>query len=150
MEKCSRKQEMGKKAFIVVFGTLSIIAFGFQSSNSNIKIENAYIGVAAKGMTGAVYFKISNSSDSPDTLYQVNADFAMMAQLHESFRKNGMTGMKGIRDVVIPAKSIVVFKPGGYHVMLMNVKQDLKTGMKFGLMLMFRQAGKIEITAPVK
>jgi periplasmic copper chaperone A len=157
MKTGKRRQEAGKEffGFMPVLLLISLVAFqipapGGQSPVPGIKIENPYIRVAAQGMTSAGYFKISNSSDEADTLYAVKADFSMMAQLHESFRKNGMVGMKEIKFVVIPAKSSVTFKPGGYHVMLMKVEYDLKPGMKVHIFLMFRHAGEIEIDVPVK
>jgi len=135
---------------LLALSSFRIQASGLRPPVSGIKIENAYIRVAAKGMTTAGYFLISNSLDAPDTLYAVKADFAKMAQLHESFRKNGMVGMKEVKFVVIPAKSSFTFKPGGYHIMLMNVEYDLKAGMKARILLMFKQAGEIELEVPVK
>ncbi len=150
-------QMTGKRDFglMLMLLLVSSIAFeapasGLLSTVSGIKIENGYVRPAAKGMMSAAYFKISNFSFEPDTLYAVRAEFAKMAQLHESFRKNGMVGMKEIGFVVIPAKGSVVFKPGGYHVMLMDVKEDLKTGIKVKFSLVFKHAGEVEVIAPVK
>ncbi|MCL5738555.1 MAG: copper chaperone PCu(A)C [Bacteroidetes bacterium] len=101
-------------------------------------------------MMSAAYFKIVNTSDKPDTLYGVKADFAEMAQLHESFRNDGMVGMKQVRFVIVPAKSSFEFKPGGYHVMLMNVKEDLKVGKKVTLRLLFKHGGTVKVAVPVR
>jgi copper(I)-binding protein len=150
METGNWRQETGRIILILTFVLTGIAAYGLQHPAPSLKIENAYVRVAAQGMMSAAYFKISNSSDIPDTLYGVKADFAEMAQLHRSFRKNGMVGMNEVKLVVIPAKSSVVFKPGGYHVMLMNVKQDLKTGMRVRFRLMFKHSGQIEVESPVK
>ena len=150
METGNRRQETGKTIFVLTFGLLSIVATGYWPSASGIEFENVYVRVAAKGMTSAAYFKISNSSQIADTLFGVKADFADMAHLHQSFRKNGMVGMKPVEFIIVPAKSSVVFKPGGYHVMLMNLKQDLKTGMKVKFILIFKHAGEVELSAPVK
>jgi len=153
MDARGKKRQVGKRKFtsvhILLFCVLIPVA-GFLYAASAIRIEDAYIRVAAQGMSSAGYFKITNSSDTPDTLYAVKASFAKMAQLHESFRKNGMVGMKEIRFVVIPADSTVTFKPGGYHLMLMNVEYDLKVGMKLHVFLMFRKAGEIGLDIPVK
>lgn len=150
METGKRRQDTEKGSLISILGALLLTAFGLQHPVPGIKVENTYVRTAAQGMESAAYFKISNASSVADTLYDVKASFAEMAMLHESFRKNGMVGMKEVEHVVVPAESSVVFKPGGYHVMLMNVKQDLKTGMKVHLQLIFRRGGKIEVDAPVK
>ncbi len=123
----------------------------FLSGNQQgLAIQNASVGVAAKGMSSAAFFKIANNSAEADTLYGVRAEFAEMAQLHESFRKDGMVGMRPVKFVVIPAKSSLHFKHGGYHVMLMNVKENLKPGGKVKLELLFRRAGVITVEAAVK
>ncbi|MFZ1083311.1 MAG: copper chaperone PCu(A)C [Candidatus Kryptoniota bacterium] len=123
---------------------------GVSGLHHGINVENAYVRAAAEQMTSAAYFKIVNSSDQADTLYDVKAGFAEMAQLHESFHKNGMVGMKQIYFVVVPAKSSVEFKPGGYHVMVMNVKEDLKIGTTVRLELLFKHGGTVEVNADVK
>lgn len=105
---------------------------------------------SAEGMMSAAYFKIVNSSDMSDTLYDVRADFTDMAMLHETFRNNGMVGMKEVDFVVVPAHDSIEFKPGGYHVMLMDVKEDLKVGTKVKFELFFKKSGTIEVSAPVK
>ncbi len=129
---------------------LLLSAAGPRSAVSGIKVENAYVRTAASGMTSAAYFKIANSSSEADTLYDVRAEFCEMAQLHKSFRKNGMVGMKQVDFVVVPAGSSVEFKPGGYHVMLMGLKNDLRIGSKLKIRLMFRHARVVEANAVVK
>jgi hypothetical protein len=113
-------------------------------------VEKAYVRTAAKGMTSAAYFKTVNNSDTADTLYDVKADFTDMAMLHETFRDNGMVGMKEVDFVAVPARDSIEFKPGGYHVMLMNVKEALKTGMNVELELLFKHGGTIKVDAIVK
>ena len=117
--------------------------------HGGVTVKNATVGVAAKGMSSAAFFEIVNNSDEADTLYGVTAGFAGMAQLHESFRKDGMVGMRPVKFVAIPAGSSFVFKHGGYHVMLMNVRDNLRAGMKVKLELLFKKAGKITLVAKV-
>lgn len=50
----------------------------------------------------------------------------------------------------VPAKGQVELKPGGYHVMLIGVKRDLKVGDKFSLELQFEKSGAITVEAEVK
>lgn len=150
MKAGDRKPEARKRILGLMLVLLLISASGLQYPVSGIKVESAYVRTAARGMTSAAYFEIVNSSSMPDTLYDAKADFCKMAQLHESFRESGMVGMKQVEFVVVPAKSSVEFKPGGYHVMLMNLKKDLKIGLKVKLELIFRHAGAVKVHAVVK
>ena len=128
---------------------VSMLMF-LSGTHLGLAIKNASVGVAAKGMSSAAFFRIVNNSAEADTLYGVKAEFAEMAQLHESFRKDGMVGMRPVKFVAIPAKSSFYFKHGGYHVMLMNVKEDLRAGTTVKLELLFRRAGAITVEAEVK
>jgi hypothetical protein len=135
---------------VSVFSLFAGPVAGVSSLHHGIKVENAYVRTAAEGMMSAAYFKLVNSSDMSDTLYDVRADFTDMAMLHETFRNNGMVGMKEVDFVVVPARDSIEFKPGRYHVMLMNVKEDLKVGTKVKLELLFRHGGTVKVNAVVK
>ncbi|HUI31373.1 MAG TPA: copper chaperone PCu(A)C [Candidatus Acidoferrales bacterium] len=150
MDTRSRIQRTRRTIPLLIFGLLWLAASGFQHPASAVKVEDAYVRPVAKGMTSAGYFRISNSSDIPDTLYDVKADFAEMAQLHESYRENGLVGMRRVEFVVVPADSSIEFEPGGYHIMLMSVKENLKIGMKLRFKLFFKQNGTVEVDAVVK
>jgi copper(I)-binding protein len=115
-----------------------------------VRVKAAYVIPAPKGTTSGAFFTIVNSSSAQDTLYKVEADFAESAQLHESVKGNGMIGMKQVRFVSIPPKSSIKFEPGGYHVMLIGVKQDLKIGMKVTFKLVFKHGGKVVVNAVVR
>ena len=101
-------------------------------------------------MSSAAYFTVMNTSTAPDTLYKAEASFAGMSQLHETYTENGMVGMRGIRHIIIPARSRFEFRPGDYHVMLMNLKRDLKPGEKVDLKLFFRRGGVVTVRAVVR
>ncbi|MBK7329583.1 MAG: copper chaperone PCu(A)C [Dehalococcoidia bacterium] len=50
----------------------------------------------------------------------------------------------------MPANGELTLKPGGYHVMLMDLKGELKEGDTVELELEFAKAGKVKLTLPVK
>ena len=50
----------------------------------------------------------------------------------------------------IPAKGEVLLKPGGYHVMLIGVKQDLKPGDRFTVDLEFEKSGTVTVEPEVR
>jgi copper(I)-binding protein len=52
--------------------------------------------------------------------------------------------------VEVPAGADLSFAPGGYHVMLMGLKQELKPGDSFPLMLTFEKAGQVTLQVAVK
>jgi copper(I)-binding protein len=120
------------------------------TSKGNLQVKDGWIRPAGKGMNTAFYFKAINYSDKADTLLSVKSDVAKMVQMHETFNQNGMMGMRQVKAIPIQAKSMLEFKPGGYHVMVMNLKKDLKKGDSAEFTLHFKYGGNITVKAPVK
>lgn len=126
---------------------LSLLNF---TSKGNLQVKDGWIRPAGKGMNTAFYFKAVNNSDKADTLLSVKSDVAKMVQMHETFNKDGMMGMRQVKAIPIQPKSTLEFKPGGYHVMVMNLNKDLKKGDSAQFTLHFKYAGNITVKAPVK
>jgi copper(I)-binding protein len=120
------------------------------TSKGNLQVKDGWIRPAGKGMNTAFYFKVINYSDKADTLLSVKSDVAKMVQMHETFKKNEMMGMRQVKAIPIQAKSTLEFKPGGYHVMVMNLKKELKKSGSAEFTLHFKYAGDITVKAPVK
>ena len=124
-----------------------IIAFisVFISTGNNVEIKDAWLRTGAKGLNSALYFKIENNSETPDTLYKVSSSIAKHIQMHETYKKNDMMGMREIKNLEVKSNSSIEFKPGGYHIMLMDLNKDLKPGDEINFTMFFKQIGKINI-----
>jgi copper(I)-binding protein len=115
-----------------------------------VRIENPTARPARAGQNSAAYFTIVNPTGEEDQLLSVTSAVAMVAELHETQNDNGVMRMVHQADgVAVPARSTVDFVPGGKHVMLMNLRQDLAAGQRFTITLSFAKAGEIEVTVPV-
>lgn len=97
----------------------------------------------------AAYLTIRNEGSEPAVLTSVKTSVSELAEVHETTMTDGIARMGPAGAVEIPAGSEVVLKPGGRHVMLMNLKQPLKEGEKFTLTLTFKGAGPIDVSVPV-
>ncbi|MGA8263742.1 MAG: copper chaperone PCu(A)C [Ignavibacteriaceae bacterium] len=126
---------------------ISLLNFSY---GGKLEVKDGWVRPAGKGMNTAFYFNAINNSNKADTLLSVKSSVAKMVQMHETFSKNGMMGMRQIKVIPIKAKSTLEFKPGGYHVMVMNLKKDLKIGSLAEFTLHFKYAGNITVKAPVK
>lgn len=102
--------------------------------------------------TGAAYFSIRNTGDTPErlTAASVPADVAARAELHEHATVNGMMAMRQVAGIDIPAGKTVALRPGGYHLMLVGLKRPLKVGERLALTLRFARAGVMKIEVPVR
>ena len=61
-----------------------------------------------------------------------------------------MVMMRPVGEIVVPAGGKAELKPGGYHLMLFDLKRALRTGQSIPLVLTFRDAGKVSVTATVR
>ena len=130
--------------------TLITFLFLFSQQATELQVSNQWVRPGAKGMGTALYFVVENQSDVPDTLYEVTSDISSMIQLHETYTKDEMMGMREVGEMVIEPESSLELKPGGYHIMVMKLKRDIKAGEKAEFVLHFKNAGDILITTKAK
>ena len=107
--------------------------------------------VSSQKATGA-FMQLKSAGDA--TLVGVSSPVAGVVEIHEMKMDGGVMRMSAVRELALPAGKAVDLKPGGYHVMLMDLKQPVKEGESVPLTLTFRdKAGKtsaVEVRAPVK
>lgn len=112
-----------------------------------LEVTDAYARGVMDG--GAVYFTVKNTGDTDDALTSVSPDVARKAGLHRTVIEGTTMKMQPVAEIAIPAKGETILEPGGYHVMLMDLKEPLEEGDTIDLVLTFQEAGSISIQAPV-
>ena len=115
-----------------------------------IKIENAWMRTANKGMNTALYFDINNLTSKDYELVEVSSDIAKVVQIHETYKQGENLGMRKVESITINGKTTFHLAPGGFHVMVIRLKENLKPGDKKEFTLTFKNHGKIKIIAVVK
>lgn len=115
----------------------------------HLQIEEAWARPAQAGDMTAVYLTIVNTGDHADALVAVHFDGAEMAEIDESRMEGDVMQMRPVASLEIPAGGTVELKPGGYHIMLMNLKHDLTAGEHASLTLEFEHSGQVAIEAEV-
>ncbi len=101
------------------------------------------------GRPTAAYFTVRNNSGEADYLTSVSTPVAGHAEIHMMENKDGVMSMRPAGDVEVPAGETVMLKPGGLHVMLMQLKKPLQKGSEFPLSVTFQKAGTVHIDVPV-
>ena len=117
-----------------------------------LTVGDAWVRAAPAGGTSAAYMSLSNGRVAPEKLVGASApDLTDSASLHEtSSDASGMTGMTHTESLTIPAGGTVALEPGGFHIMLVDLKHDLKAGDRVSLVLTLEQAGVITVDAEVR
>jgi copper(I)-binding protein len=128
-----------------------LIICGIINAQSKIEIKDAWARPAAKHANSALYFSIYNNGEIPDTLINAKSKSADLTEVHETFkRENNQMGMRAVKFIAIPPKSVIELKPGGYHVMLLDMKKDYRTGDFIKTIIKLKNAGIIKIKAVIK
>lgn len=119
-------------------------------SSSGLLIYNVWVrptaGLLAEGetpepplpntVTGA-FMTIESAMGMDYQLIGVSSDAAEMSHIHETTSSGGMSGMRMISAIDIPAGETVRLESNGYHAMLMNVTEDIRPGDAVPLTLTF-------------
>ena len=116
---------------------------GHYAMSAGIQIENAWAR-ATPGMSknGGAYFTAKNTGKEMDRIVGVSADVSTKTELHTHLNDNGVMRMRQVEGVDVPADGEVMFKPGSYHIMFIDLHKPLKEGDRFPVTLMFEKAGK--------
>jgi len=94
------------------------------------------------------FMKIENKG-SADQLISASSPAAGEVQLHEMAMDGNVMKMRQVKDIAVPAGGAVELKPGGLHLMFMNIKAPLTAGESVPVKLKFAKAGEVELKMPV-
>lgn len=99
--------------------------------------------------TAAAYLTIVNHGTSADRLVGASTPLADRLQFHQETNDNGIMRMRELPSVTVDPGSSVTLKPGGMHIMMIGLNQQLKERQSFPLVLEFEKAGKITLQVPI-
>lgn len=99
----------------------------------------------------AGYLEITNRGTAPDRLVSLSTSISGKAELHEMAMNDGVMTMRMLPSGIplAPGQSVTL-KPGGLHIMFVNLAAPLKQGGKFNASLEFEKAGKVEVSFDIQ
>jgi copper(I)-binding protein len=112
-----------------------------------LQISAVWARATPKGASiGGGYFKITNTGNTPDRLIGGTSPVSEKFEIHEMSMDNGVMKMRPVTaGIEIKPGQTVELKPGGFHVMLVGLKQQLAQGQHFKATLIFEKAGKVDV-----
>jgi copper(I)-binding protein len=124
-------------------GTLAAacIALSVHAESSPVAVSDAWVRATTpqQKATGA-FMKLE--SKAPATLVGASSPAASLVEVHEMRTENGVMQMRAVPRLPLPAGQTVALKPGGYHIMLIDLKAPLSPGQKVPLTLVIETEGK--------
>ena len=98
----------------------------------------------------AAYLTIHNPSTQTHTLTGVGSPQFQRAEIHSTRMINGQMHMQKLAEVAVAAQGTLEFKPGEYHIMLIQPLHPLKTGDIIEMTLQFKDGTHIAVQAPIR
>jgi periplasmic copper chaperone A len=112
---------------------------------AQVQIDKPWARATAPGATIAGgYMVIRNPGAAADRLVSASSPAAAKVELHVSSNDNGVMKMREVPGYDIPAKGAFELKPGGAHMMFMDIKRPFKEGEKVPVTLKFEKAGEVK------
>jgi copper(I)-binding protein len=116
-----------------------------------LTIGNPWTRPAMASMNGVGFMTITNAGGKPVKLLSAESPMAGKVEIHRSAMADGvMTMRRQDEGVTIPAGGSVAFAPGGYHFMLLGLKQPLAQGQKAPVTLVFDNGRRVAIELTVR
>jgi len=133
----------------VAFGSA---AFAEDYTVGPLKVEQPWTRATPAGAKVAGgYVAITNTGGAPDRFVGGSSEIAGKVEIHEMAVNGGVMTMRGLPDgLEIKPGAKVELKPGGYHLMLMDLKRQLKEGESVKATLIFEKAGPVAVEFSVQ
>lgn len=141
-------------AAAVALTFVQLAAAAAQATDYNvgpIQITAPWARATPKGASsGAAYMTITNTGKTPDKVSCVSSDVSAQCQIHTMTMDNGVMQMRPVEGgLEIKPGETVTLKPGGLHVMLVNLKHPLEQGNTVKATLKFDTAGSVDVEYPI-
>lgn len=116
-----------------------------------ITVSDAYIRLAPPGaMSTAAYMTLRNAGPAEVRVVKAASTVSLVTELHNHLNEGGVMKMRQVKDIPVPAGGEAELKPGGLHVMLIDMRLPLREGDTVPITLGLDDGSSKRIGVPVK
>ena len=138
-------------ALALAFLFIAPTAWAQDFTQGDLKIARPWARETARmARAGGAFMTIENTGSTPDRLLKAASPVATRTEVHTVIQDGDVMRMREVPAIDLAPKAKVELKPGGYHVMLMELKAPLKAGDRFPLTLTFEKAGTVTVDITVE
>jgi copper(I)-binding protein len=127
----------------------ALLSFVAVPALAQVEVTGAWVRPTVEGQMGTGAFMTLRAKE-PMRVVGARSAVAGVVEIHEMAMQNNVMRMRAIESLTLPAGQAVELKPGGYHVMLMDLKRALKPGEKVTIELQLETGDKRRVTQPVQ
>jgi periplasmic copper chaperone A len=140
------------KTHTLILSTAALL-FATANTQAQTAVKDPWVrGTVAQQKATGMFAQIT--SPAGGKLVSASSPVAGVVEIHEMSMEGSVMKMRAIPGLDLPAGKAVDLKPGGYHVMLLDLKQELKAGDTVAVTLVIEGADKkretVEVKAPVR
>jgi hypothetical protein len=125
------------------------LVMGATAAQAQISIDNAWARSTVPGQKATGVF-MTIASEKPVTLVKASSPAIKTVEVHEMKVIDGVMKMREVAGVEVLPGKVTELKPGGYHVMLMNLEAPISAGSKVPLLLTFKDAAGKESSVKIE
>jgi len=129
---------------------LLLLALAATPAAAQIKVEEAWMRATPPGAKIAAGYLTIRNAGAADRLISVSSPAAERVETHITARDGDILRMREVKGYDVPAKGMLELKPGGSHLMFVNVKAPLKEGTSVPATLKFQRAGEVKLEFQVR
>jgi copper(I)-binding protein len=116
----------------------------------NISVQDPYVRLAPPNAPAtAAFMVIKNSSDKDAKVVKADNPVSRVSELHTHINDGGVMKMRPVPAIEVKAKGEAVLKPGGLHVMMIDLKAPMKEGDSVPITLTFDDGSSKQVDAKV-
>jgi hypothetical protein len=115
-----------------------------------LRVGNPFTRATPPGaMVAGAFMSIQNQGKEADRLVSASSPVAGVVEIHEMTMDGGLMKMRAVNGIDLKPGATVELRPGGYHIMLEDLKRPLKDGEQIPLTLTFEKGGVLEVKVNV-
>ena len=140
-----------KKSLALALALLAPAAIGHKHEKGDIEVRHPWSRASPPGAkVGVAYMEIRNRAGQADKLLAASTPIARAVEMHVTQRDGEVMKMRQVQAFEIPARERYELRPGGSHLMLIDLERPLKKGERLAMRLRFERAGELEIELEVQ
>jgi periplasmic copper chaperone A len=129
---------------------LLLLALAATPAAAQIRVEEAWMRATPPGAKIAAGYLTVRNAGAADRLISVSSPAAERVETHITVRDGDILRMREVKGYDVPAGGTLELKPGGAHLMFVNIKAPMKEGTSVPGTLKFQRAGEVKLEFQVR
>ena len=142
-----------RRALIAHFAAAAVClatpAFAQQAATENLEITGGFARATPSLAKVGIAFMTIRSLAEADRLVGYSTAACNRPEIHTHIENDGVMQMRQVDAVDVPAGGVAELKPGGFHLMMIDLNGQLVEGETLDLTLMFEKAGEVALQVPI-